>query len=291
MTCTYSQYTVSILILCSDTWHFHFHFYSSSLRCFYTVISELGLVNLNQGHDWSLIGHVLKSTRLSIYSLSSQLTMHIRANEKLWGQKNCLQKSETGLCQGTDLSKAKKISAAGPAKPSNWQRSALIQEMTRNLMVTELLCGDEKKIQSDNSLTAILLTTWALWHSGQTEVSPQWKMQQSLLGVCKKAPNRLLYWEKQYSLIWLNQYCLASNLNIMSGGNLASLITGPLTSQQHGGGKIALSRSFSVAGPGGLVRVEGTLNKTEYRDIFNESLVQSIEDLSLGSVARSTQPR
>ena len=38
---------------------------------------------------------------------------------------------------------------------------------------------------------------------------------------------------------------------------------------------------FSAAGTGGLVRLEGKLNGAKYRDILNENLVQSTQDLRL----------
>ena len=37
-----------------------------------------------------------------------------------------------------------------------------------------------------------------------------------------------------------------------------------------------------MAGTGGLVRVEGKLNRAKCRDILNENLVQSAQDLRLG---------
>ena len=39
---------------------------------------------------------------------------------------------------------------------------------------------------------------------------------------------------------------------------------------------------FSVAGTGGLVGVEGKLNRAKYRDILNENVVQSTQDVRLG---------
>lgn len=39
---------------------------------------------------------------------------------------------------------------------------------------------------------------------------------------------------------------------------------------------------FSAAGTGRLVRVEGKLDEAKYRDIFNENLIQSAQDLRLG---------
>uniref|UniRef100_A0AAZ3RP71 Transposase n=1 Tax=Oncorhynchus tshawytscha TaxID=74940 RepID=A0AAZ3RP71_ONCTS len=39
---------------------------------------------------------------------------------------------------------------------------------------------------------------------------------------------------------------------------------------------------FSVAGTGRLVRIEGKMNGAKYRDIFDENLLQSAQDLGLG---------
>ena len=40
-----------------------------------------------------------------------------------------------------------------------------------------------------------------------------------------------------------------------------------------------VSACFSAAGTGGLVRVEGKLNRAKYRDILYKDLVQSTQDL------------
>ncbi len=39
---------------------------------------------------------------------------------------------------------------------------------------------------------------------------------------------------------------------------------------------------FSVAGTGRLVRIEGKMNVAMYRDILDEHLLQSVQDLRLG---------
>jgi hypothetical protein len=39
---------------------------------------------------------------------------------------------------------------------------------------------------------------------------------------------------------------------------------------------------FSVAGTGTLVRIEGRMNGTQYREILNENLLLSTQDLRLG---------
>ena len=39
---------------------------------------------------------------------------------------------------------------------------------------------------------------------------------------------------------------------------------------------------FSVAGTGRLVRIEGKMNRAKYREILDEDLHQSAQDLRLG---------
>ena len=48
------------------------------------------------------------------------------------------------------------------------------------------------------------------------------------------------------------------------------------------GGSIMLWGCFSVAGTGTLVRVEGKMNGAKYREILDENLLQSAQDLRLG---------
>jgi hypothetical protein len=54
--------------------------------------------------------------------------------------------------------------------------------------------------------------------------------------------------------------------NVMSGGNLAPFLWG----------------CFSTAGTGRLVRIEGKINREKYREILDENLLQSSQDLRLG---------
>ena len=51
---------------------------------------------------------------------------------------------------------------------------------------------------------------------------------------------------------------------------------------KHGGGSIMLWRCFSAAGTGKLVRIEGKMNGAKYREILDENLLQSAQDLRLG---------
>ncbi len=51
---------------------------------------------------------------------------------------------------------------------------------------------------------------------------------------------------------------------------------------KHGGGSIMRWGCFSAAGTGRLVAIEGKMNAAKYRDILDENLLQSAQDLRLG---------
>jgi hypothetical protein len=52
---------------------------------------------------------------------------------------------------------------------------------------------------------------------------------------------------------------------------------------KHGGGSIMLWGCFSAAGTGRLVRIKEKLNGAKYREMLDENLLQSSQDLRLGS--------
>ena len=57
---------------------------------------------------------------------------------------------------------------------------------------------------------------------------------------------------------------------------------GTIPTVKHGDGSIMLWGRFLPAGSGRLVRIEGKINGAKYREILDENLLQSAQDLRLG---------
>ena len=64
---------------------------------------------------------------------------------------------------------------------------------------------------------------------------------------------------------------------------------GTIPMVKHGGSGIMLWGCFSAAWTGRLVRIEGKVNSTKYREILDENLLQSTQDLRLGQRFTSQQ--
>jgi hypothetical protein len=57
---------------------------------------------------------------------------------------------------------------------------------------------------------------------------------------------------------------------------------GTIPTVKHGGGSIMLWGCFSAAGTERIARIEGKMNRAKYREILDENLLQSAQDLRLG---------
>jgi hypothetical protein len=81
-------------------------------------------------------------------------------------------------------------------------------------------------------------------------------------------------------ILWSNEtmiklFCLNAKCHFWK--NLGTI---PMV--KHSGGSIMLWGCFSAAGTGRLVRIEGKMNGAKYREILDEYLLQSAQDLRLG---------
>ena len=83
--------------------------------------------------------------------------------------------------------------------------------------------------------------------------------------------------ETKIELFGLNSKC-----SVWRKPGTAHHLLNTIPTVKRGGGSIMLWGCFSAAGTGRLARVEGKLNGAKYRDILNENLFHSAQDLRLG---------
>ena len=165
------------------------------------------------------------------------------------------------------------------AKLSNQGRRALVREVTKNLMVT---------------LTArVLMWRWENLPEGQPSL--QYSTNQAFMVVARRKPllskrnmTARLEFAKRHlkdsqttrnNILWSDEtkielFGLNANCHVWRK-------PGTIPTVKHGGGSIMLWGCFSEAGIGRLVRIEGKINRAKYREIIEENVLQSTQDLSL----------
>ncbi len=168
--------------------------------------------------------------------------------------------------------------AGCPAKLSNWWRRALSRLVTKNLMVhsswapwSYMQMGETYR---STNITATLHRSGL--YGGVAKLNPlQWR-HMKILGISKAAPKGPSDSEKQDSLVWWT-----SILSIKESSS-AHHLQSTIPKVKCAGSSLMLWGCFSAAGTGRLVRVEEKLNGAKYRDILNENLFHSAQDLRLG---------
>ncbi len=80
----------------------------------------------------------------------------------------------------------------------------------------------------------------------------------------------------------IERFGLNSKRYVWRKSGTAHHLSNTVPTVKHGGSSIMLWGCFSAAGTGQLVAIEGKMNAAKYRDILDENLLQSAQDLRLG---------
>ncbi len=174
--------------------------------------------------------------------------------------------------------------AGRPAKLSYRGRRALVREVKKKITVDEL----QRCIREMGESCRKSTITAALHQSG---LYGRVARQKSLLSArhmkkhlkdSKMVTNKILWSdETKIELLGLN-----SKRYVWRKPGTAHHLSNTVPTVKHGGGSmwggVGWGGGGSAAGTGRLVAIEGKMNAAKYRDILDENLLQSVQDLRLG---------
>uniref|UniRef100_A0A3Q3SGG7 Tc1-like transposase DDE domain-containing protein n=1 Tax=Mastacembelus armatus TaxID=205130 RepID=A0A3Q3SGG7_9TELE len=176
-----------------------------------------------------------------------------------------------------------------PAKLSNRGRRALVREVKKNpkITVAELQrCSREMGESSTKStITAALHQSGHYGRVARRKPLLSARHMKACIEFAKKhmkdsqtMRNKILWSdETKIELFGVN-----SKRYVWRKPGTAHHLSNTIPTVKHGGGSIMLWGCFSAAGTGRLVAIEGKMNAAKYRDILEENLFQSAQDLRLG---------
>uniref|UniRef100_A0A9J7X9A1 Transposase n=1 Tax=Cyprinus carpio carpio TaxID=630221 RepID=A0A9J7X9A1_CYPCA len=172
--------------------------------------------------------------------------------------------------------------AGHPAKLSYQGRGALVREVKKNpkITVAELQRCSQEMGEScrKSTITAALHQSGLCGRVARRKPLLSARHMKKHLKESKMVRNKILWSdETKIELFGLN-----SKRYVWRKPGTAHHLSNTVPTVKHGGGSIMLWGCFSAAGTGRLVAIKAKMNAVKYRDILDENLLQSAQDLRLG---------